>query len=234
MIKKEKKVKIKKTIAVEILFDESHSVAHIIDDIKKSISHAVDFFDYKKFVTFRIELIYSRKEFDEKIGHKTENWVTAYSFKDHFIIFHPDCFQKFTSHNNSEFSQIITHETSHIIIKQMNIEFSNWLSEGIAQYIAGQKHSTKILPQSLNYFTNNCLFKNSDYYKFIGNQGYEISYIIVNYLIKKYGKQTILKLLSIKFNYNSNTSLINFSKILHLSKDELISEIKSIFVLSQK
>lgn len=214
-------IRIQKQAQVKIEFNPSYPIKTLVFGIKKSIRKATHFFEYVNPLEFKIELIYSREEFDKKIGSKTEDWVTAHSFKDSFIIFHPNAFERYTSHNKNEFYEIITHETAHILIKHKNPNFSMWLNEGIAQFIAGQKQKTRIKPESKEYFMRNCLFKNSNYDKFIKNEGYKISYKIVDYFIHKYGKGKIIELLNIKYGFDRGTEK-EFCRLFDLSKDEII------------
>lgn len=225
MNKEKVAIKISESVRVTIFFGSVFNVKPLVKGIKKSVQKAINFFEHKKPLEFKIELIYSREEFNKKIDSKTEDWVTAHSFKNSFIVFHPNCFRRYTCHDKNEFYQIITHETAHILLKHINPKFCTWLNEGIAQFIAGQKQKARIKPESKKYFIRNCLFKNSNYDKFIKNEGYQIAYKIVDYFIHKYGKRKIIELLNIKYGFDKSTEK-EFCRLFDLSEDEIIRIIR--------
>lgn len=230
MNKKRIKIQISENVHVSMLFGLNTNIEVLMLVIKDNIKNAIEFFEYKKPLEFSIELIYSRTEFDKRVGSKTENWVTAHSFGDHFIIFDPSCFEKHTCHNKKEFGQIIAHETAHILLKQINPHFGTWINEGVAQFVAGQKQNAKILPESTNYFVKNCLFKNSNYNKFIINQGYEISYRLVKNTVREKGKNQLFKLLLVKFCDEQGTKN-ELCKFCNTTESKIVDKINKILIL---
>jgi hypothetical protein len=227
MEKENIKLNIGKNKKINILFNETVENKDILEIIKRGVQIPFDYFGIAGPINFDIELVYSREEFDKKIGHKTENWVSAHSFGDKFIIFSPSEIEKYTSHKKNEFSQIISHETSHILLKKINVNFCAWLSEGIAQYVSGQKQEEKINPENIDYFMKECLFKNSGYEKFISKQGYQISYKLVNFLAESYNKNKIIELLQIEYDFIGSSEKY-FCKILDVDKKKLISLLKEV------
>ena len=157
---------------------------------------------------FKIDLVYSRKQYDKKVKRKTKRWEIANTSNNSFIIFHPDFIESETDHKKEEFDCILTHEIAHVITNSINSIFLNWISEGIAQYIADQKPSTKYVKQSnVNHFIKNNFYKNSNYQDFISHEGYEVSYWLIKYILEKYGKKNISSLINTKNNSNSKNQL---------------------------
>lgn len=227
-MKKEIKLNIDKNKTIDLLLDSQSENQNIMEIVREGAQISFDYFDKIKIIKFSIELIYSRKEFDEKIGYKTESWVTAHSFGSNFIIFSPLGMEKYTTHNRNEFVQIITHETSHIMLKKLNTDFCAWMNEGIAQNIANQKQKAKINSRNTNYFLKESLFKNSNYGRFISRQGYEISYRLVKFLMTKYSKEIIIRLLQVKYGSTVDSTGKNICKILNTDCDQLIAQFKKV------
>lgn len=221
------KLRVDKNKIINIILNKTIESKKIAEIIKKGVQRSLDYFSMVKIINFDIELIYSREEFDKIIEHKTENWVSAYSFAGKFIIFSPSEIEKHTSHKKNEFLQIISHETSHILLKKINANFCTWLNEGIAQYISSQRQKEIIDPKNINYFIKECLLKNSEYEKFISRQGYQISYKLVKFLAENYDKDRIIKLLQIKYDFIKSSEK-DFCKILNTHIDKLLNQFKAV------
>jgi len=221
MEKETVKISLDENKVIELTIEKGSKNKKTIEMVKRGVKMAIDYFDDVKKINFKIELIYSREEFDKKIGFHTQDWVTANSFGKSFMVFDPNKIEFCTSHKKEEFIPIITHETIHILHKKINTNFSYWLSEGLAQNIAKQGYKTRIETENFNYFVKYNLFKNSDYNKFISKQGYEMSYKLINFLMNKYSKKQIISLLKIKYS-PSKSSEENFCRVLKIGKKELI------------
>jgi len=208
---------------VRLLFGNGSKAREIVDLIKKGIQGPLNYFNNIERISFGVELIYSREEFDKIVGYETERWVTAHSFGNRFIIFEPSEIEKHTSHSRNEFVPIVSHETSHILLRKLNADFCTWMNEGIAQNIADQRRGEKIDPTNISYFLDECLFKNSNYKKFISRQGYEISYKLIRFLMNEYSKETIIKLFEVKYGFVKSSEK-NICRILGARKSELIAK----------
>lgn len=226
-MKKETKLNIDSNKTIDLLFDGQFEDKDLVETIKKAVLRAFDYFEKVEAISFGIEMIYSRDEFDQQIGHKTESWTSAHSFGDRFIIFSPSVIEKYTTHDKNEFEQIVAHETAHVLLYSLNPISSTWLNEGIAQNIAKQDKEVKIEPKKIAYFIKEILFKNSDYEKFIANQGYQISYKLVKSLMEKYSKNTVAKLLQIPYSF-SKSSEKDVCEVLNTNRDELIAELTEV------
>jgi hypothetical protein len=228
MRKIKERIRIDKHIEINLIYKKENNSKPVINLVKKGVRQAYNFFSNSTKLNFTIELVYSRNEFDKLFNKKTENWVIGCSFKNRFIIFSPELIEKFTSHKKNEFLPIIVHETTHIIMNQLNTKFSYWLSEGLAQNIAKQKNTTKFNTACIEHFIAKNLFKNSSYDAFVSNQGYEISYVLVKYLLKKYGKGTLLNLYKIDFRHSKLNTVKYVEQILGKNKFEIISEVRKL------
>lgn len=212
---------------VELHLKRGRGVRNILRQIRTGVRRPFEFFSNISSIHFCIELVYSRKEFDKVLGQKTETWVTAHSFGKKFIIFDPSAIERYTSHRRNEFTQIIAHETSHVLLKKLNTAFCIWMNEGLAQYIAGQSPKDSIHLDNRDYFISECLFKNSNYDTFISKQGYEISYRLVQYLLRKYGKKRMMRLLAVRYPFTGSAEK-SVCRILHTEKEELIDQCKRV------
>ena len=201
--------------------------AEVIEEIKKGVYRAFAFFDSLKDIKFEINFIYSREEFDKYLGEKTENWVIAHSFGNKFIIFAPEEIEKLTSHKRNEFQQIVCHETCHILLQKINPKFSFWMFEGIALNVSSQIKRGDVKKENIEYFINECLFKNTGYVDFISHQGYLISYLLMKFLLDNYSKEIIMDLLKIRYE-SKNLAEEELCKILSKTKEEVVNSAKNI------
>ncbi len=139
-----------------------------------------------------------RKVINQFKKEKTENWFVgeARGF-DIFLLDRKD-YEKESSHKYSDerYCQLIKHELSHLFFGILSGgETPYWLNEGITLYSAGQ---TKKFPR-INRF--NTFLK---YYDRSGGKTYFYeSGFFIELLIKKFGKQKILKLIKNLKNINS-------------------------------
>jgi hypothetical protein len=228
MEKKQIELKIEKDKMISVFVDKKSKNLKNIEMIKEGVKKSFGYFDNIKKINFSVELIYSRDEFDQKIGYKTKNWVIGSALGDRFIIFSPEKIEEETNHKKNEFIPLITHEATHIFHKKINPKnFGFWLSEGIAQNIAGQEQKIDIEKKNITYFLRYCLFKNPGYYKFVSHQGYEISQRLVKFLMENYSKEQMIKLLKIKYN-SKNSIKKDFGKILKIKEKDFLFQVKSV------
>ncbi len=226
--KKNFKIEIEKNKIISVFVWSSSDKNLIVSEIKKGVGNAFIFFDEIKNIEFLIDFIYSRNEFDEYTKEKTENWVVARSFKNKFIIFAPEKIEICTSHKKEEFKQIVCHETCHVLTQKINQNFSFWMFEGVALNVANQIKKGEIKKENIEYFIDECLFKNYNYKDFISHQGYLMSYLLIKYLIDNYDKNIIIELL--KINYKTDKLIMDeFCRIMKKSNKEIIDTVKNIF-----
>lgn len=217
------KINIDKNKTINLCVDKKSETENIIEMIRKGTKDPFKYFDTVKKINFDIELIYSREEFNNKLGTKTPDWLVASAFTNKFIIFEPSKIEKYTCHKKEEFTQLIAHETSHILLKELNPNYCAWMNEGVALNIAKQDKIKNIKSENISHFIKNNLFKNSKYDTFIEKQGYDISYKLVRYLLKNYSKKKMLDLFKIKYSYTKSAEK-DACRILNKNKSELINQ----------
>jgi len=216
-----------KNKTIRLVVDKKLKNQRVINMVKKGAQIAFDYFDEVKNINFEVELIYSRDEFDKKMGRKTESWLIGNSFGKRFVIFSPEKIEEHTSHKKQEFIPLITHETVHVLHEKISSNYSYWLSEGIAQNVAGQEKKKGIECKNIKHFLHYSLFKNSNYRNFIAHQGYEISNRLVKFLMSEYSKKQVMSLLKIKYD-SVVTVEEKFCKILATNKKTLASQFEEV------
>ena len=135
-------------------------------------------------------LMADRETMDKHRGIKTERWVTGYVNGANIFILAPENYEKESLHKFSEenYYKLIKHEMVHSfeLIISKNKNKPDWLWEGLALYLAGQVQETK-KPKHLKEFLK--------YYAKSGKGVYNEAGFAVKFLVEKYGKEKLLKLL---------------------------------------
>jgi hypothetical protein len=171
--------------------------------------------EFDVFFNFKIKdpslyFVASRKDFDVIVGRKTENWLVAIARANSIYILDRKIFAKESNHKKEEFWLTLKHEYSHIYYSQITkSHFPIWLNEGLASHLSGKKIIVKEKDQVqlLNVF---------DYYKKGGKDVYTVSQYWVEFLLKEYGYEKLIKLiksLDIKAELSSNYFNQQFYKI---------------------
>lgn len=138
---------------------ENNYIGLIKKHIKKIVQEMKDFYKFKN-LSMVIELFYSRKEFDKKIGYKTPEWLVGFARKNNIYLFSPSVMEKVSSHKKSEIKKILTHEICHIFNDKINKNPLMWVDEGMALLLAGQKKNNDFAKKDLNLFYNNFFCEN--------------------------------------------------------------------------
>ncbi len=144
-----------------------------------------------------IELVYSRKEFDDKLNCKTPRWLVAAAFKNNIYLFSPAVIENLSDHKKMEVKKLLTHELCHIFNSKINKTNLMWVDEGAALFLANQHKSGNFTKKELNLFSNNFFTENMNLRLFAENNGYKISYRVIKKIVGKYNKKKILELLRI-------------------------------------
>lgn len=123
--------------------------------------------------------------------------------KDPFkiYIFSPLVFEKLTNYKKSDILPIIIHETAHAFITKINKRCFAWVNEGLCEYLSGDISLNNIVKRkNWLWFKNNEILNNPNisWRKIMEYEGYKISYNLVKYIVKKYKKDAIFKLLEIR------------------------------------
>ncbi len=166
---------------------------------------------------FKIQLVYSREEFDKLWGSKTQDFISAFVKGETIIIFAYDIFNKETKWEKKEFYNTLVHEINHLFYQELRDDEYDplWLSEGLATFMqheqkkADYREKLEITPKILEQKCNEMTLEN-----------YQILTLFTEYLILNFGKEKILKLiLGLKEGNDLNTI---FQEIYEQSFEELI------------
>lgn len=165
-------------------------------DIKKILNELKRIFsvDVSKITIYIYD---NRNEFNKKLKKETAEWLVANASDNNEIdILSPLAMEKESSHDKKEFLQILKHEFTHLFVHELSKSNTvpKWLNEGLASYIAGQ-HKDK---QSGIYIDKDFCKKLSTtkgWNENVNYFAYDIAYLFVNFLIKKYSFKKIMKLI---------------------------------------
>lgn len=95
----------------------------------------------EKYPKLTINVHSTRKSYDKALGRKTESWHVGSASNDNYIhILHPEAFEKFSTHNKSEFDGVLKREIVHIYLNMLSNHsyVPYWLNEGLANNLSGQ------------------------------------------------------------------------------------------------
>lgn len=159
----------------------------------------------------KIALLKDRESIDLLRTQKTEPWFIAWADCKTRIIFILDKkgLGKHSSHKYSEdyYSALIKHELSHLFYRALSESKQGpvWLSEGVAIYTSGQ-NELKTKPSKLKNFL--------PFYEKESSEVYSESGFAIETLVKKFGKDKLLKLIK-SLSRVSDENLFNkvFKKI---------------------
>lgn len=141
-----------------------------------------------------IYLINNRKDYDLIRGEKTEGWMIGFVSWGNVYLMDYRNFEKESSHKKCSkeyYSSLIKHELAHIFTQQKGLHFPypTWLWEGIAIYTSDQPSQYK-RPEKLKNFLH--------FYKIHKDETgtvYDEAGFAVEFLVKKYGKEKLFKLI---------------------------------------
>lgn len=192
--------KIKKAIYnknIHLFFNKGdRSIFQIKNNIIGTVRKLVIFYNIKN-PKINIELIYSRKELDDKFGHKTPKWLVAVTRNNRVYLFSPSVIEKVSFHKKKEVRKILVHELCHIFNGKINKNGLMWIDEGTALFLAKQKRDKTFTKKDIAYFSNNYFDRNIKLIHFAENNGYEISYWSIKNAVKINGINIIARLLKI-------------------------------------
>ena len=179
--------------------ETSHPLAEVDAVIRSSVKKVGEFFSFSPTLpeTIQLELMYSRQEYNNRLGRETEDWMSARVEDGVTIILDPDALEKYSSHSRQEFPAIVVHELTHIFTQAINKPTLDWVNEGLAQYVAGQDSGRPIDAEKLEYFLDHHFVANTGYNDFIAHSGYRISFLLVSHLVKQYGESVIARMISL-------------------------------------
>lgn len=162
--------------------------------ISKTLETAVpelnQFFKLKKPPHPPVFLLPDRQTINNLMGFKTEDWMVGWGRGDVIYLLKPDRLESESSHFYSDhyYASLIKHELCHCFLDKVTHRANkpSWLIEGLCVYLSGQ-NSLKAKPQEFSTFL--------DFYNGAGKGVYTEGGFAVDWLIKKYGKRRLIKLL---------------------------------------
>ncbi len=154
-------------------------------------------------------LVPDRKTINKLRGGRTESWSIGWVKNNDVYILDKKNLEKESTHKYSKeyYSSLLKHELAHaftLIITHKRIK-PYWLWEGIAICLSGQTKLWK-KPKELKKFL--------EFDETYGKELYQESGFAIEFLVKKYGKSKLLKLIESTKNSNSKSKFENnFKKI---------------------
>lgn len=199
-----------------IYLEKDKSIKKEKELIIKAFNYNKRFFGIK-IDKFKVKFVYSRKEFDKIWGSKTEKFVSGFIKDDLMILFSYSIFDKETKWKKKYFYECLLHEISHLFYEEMRDDSYDplWLSEGLATFIQSRNKKFKYLKRiKIEKEILEGGFEN------ISVKSYHVYRLFVEFLIKLYGKKSILNLIK-KLKEGKNIDLV-FKEIYKKSFEELI------------
>lgn len=133
------------------------------------------------------------------------NWVLgSATSKNEIRMMSPNSPELAKSHTYNFMLSCIVHELAHCVCVHINPIFGNnprWLWEGVALYESGQF----VNPKYLSYITNGSYPKLKELDNILDTRIYDIGYTYIEYIINKWGKESVVAL--IKSNGNLSLAL---------------------------
>ncbi|MBU1119829.1 hypothetical protein KKA50_01355 [Patescibacteria group bacterium] len=211
------------------------NLADVVSDFKKGYLQASKFFN-AKIPKIKLILVYSRKELDNLFGHQTPDWFVGYANSSNEIfILSPSVWKQESSHSRNEFNKTLCHEIAHVFTRRINKSCEPmWFNEGLACVVAKQK--IKLQKDSkLNLYNPNIMFfldSKKNWEQTIAKEPgmpYVVSFMLVDFLIRRFGKQKIFQLLT-GFNekYNKRKFCQKFEGVYRKSIGRVVKEFLAI------
>lgn len=225
----EKKIYCKNKIIGEITYRKYDRKSDgIIKIIQKSYPPLKAFFNFG-IAPIKIHLLYSRSEINKYWGAKTSIWMCGFiKRRNKIYVLSPLICQKVSRHTENAIYKVVIHELVHLFIKKINKSPLGWLNEGLALFLAEQIRGRSIKKADweflikCNFITNPKL----NWTKIANRNGYKAAYLLVNFLLKRYGKNKLMKLLNI--NANKNNAAKKLEQVLKISLSEFINNFQKI------
>ncbi len=162
-------------------------ISKIIDENSEKIVNffELDNYDEKTYVKLFSSLEEFKKYYKEVHGKEPRDWVCGFAINKNVYTLTLNEYRKTRTHENHNVNaliKLILHEFTHSVHmrRHSNITF-RWISEGAATYLSGQYEDSNKINCTYEEIINYCAYSN---YRFM-----------FDYVLKKYGKEYILKLI---------------------------------------
>ena len=187
---------------------------------KQTIIEYNDFFKIDLNKDFKIYLIHTIEEMNIATGRKNEKWLKGYTCgpEKQIFIFDPDHYLKETGQKIINLEKLIKHEIAHIYFGEItHSHHPNWLNEGLAEYLSKKEKQSIDLNEIVN-----CI----DYYNSFSVEQYARSYLLVDLLINKFGKDKLLSLIKSHKNKEEFYKFFKETYGFDLTEENLILNLK--------
>lgn len=175
---------------------------------KRSIKELNEFFNLKWQENLpRLILVTDRKTIDTLRRYKTEPWLVGWANNENIYILDYINYERESNHKYSdkEYFGLIKHELAHSFTDKItnNLQKPIWLLEGLALYLDGRNDPNKKPKKFKNFI------KHYDKFNF---EVYKESGYAIQFLVKKYGKNKLIKLLKESKNIDSSKDFAKLFK----------------------
>jgi len=130
------------------------------------------------------------------IGIFLPDWYVGDNTNQSVLIVSPN--NPGSAHSYESIMGACVHEYVHVLTDRINPNTEKWIKEGIAVYLAGQKPERSSIRRASIAFSD---FSNINGLKFGKIGGYPLSYILIEFIEKKYGFDKILELINSNNDY---------------------------------
>jgi len=170
---------------------ESKTISNIEDKLEKSYPDIQNFFGLGsghkgKIIVYEDVGKFQRAYLGFILSLVYGDWASGAAYQDLVLVTSPE--NPGSEHTYDDILEIIVHEYIHALVYQKNEMPNIWLDEGVATYLAGQKSK---LPPAIPGFE---ALQAEDMGTFLDNDGYAFSYVYVEYLVKTYGNEKVIRL----------------------------------------
>ena len=157
---------------------------------KEGMTRLNKFFKLNLKVKIDILIVKDRKMINLLMGRETEKFIVAWASNNSIFILDRKNFIKESSHKYSKesYKALIIHEMAHVHYNYFSGGKINpkWLNEGISTFVSGQNKFRK-KPEKFSKFLKS--------YYIIGESVYKEGGFFVEFLVNKFGKNKLLKLI---------------------------------------
>jgi hypothetical protein len=177
------------------------------ETIDEALIEFKKFFEIKILQKLCLIFLYSRQQFDDICGRKTEPFETALSTANLIFMMAEEVYEQESNKKfNPQYNLLtIRHEVCHKFFQRSAWTSQPvWLNEGTSMYLSGQLNRRKKIDQ----FSNFLLFNSSNFVD--GQNIYQESGFVVEKLIEKFGRKQFLNFLQ---SIRPGSKDFNFDKI---------------------
>ncbi|MFH1236010.1 MAG: hypothetical protein V1685_03675 [Parcubacteria group bacterium] len=147
-----------------------------------------DRFFHLKLAEPQVILPVSRKQINQILQRKTEPWCVGWIGDGSIYLLSPEKYLTESSHTRkSRYWKVLAHEHAHLYIRALGKgNIPRWMNEGLASWLAGQRHRTPTWEEAMTVIGPWPEFSHSVYL---------VGYYWVDRLIQKYGQQKLISII---------------------------------------